>query len=164
MNKPFHRLVGTKLPREPPRIRDGQTGREGGDEIKEVRNEIKQRRVGIAAQTTRREPQTTQLSSPRKSCNEKKVNRTKQCAQRGRVNHATANALNSRLFAALCDDMGADYEQLLLHADVRWLSSGNSCQEYLSFETSLPSFFRTKTKLVTIVPRCGLDSQAGLFG
>jgi hypothetical protein len=30
---------------------------ERGDEIKEVRNEIKQRRVGIAAQTTKREPQ-----------------------------------------------------------------------------------------------------------
>jgi hypothetical protein len=38
-------------------------GREG-DEIKEVRNEIKQRRVGIAAQTTRREPQTAQTSDP----------------------------------------------------------------------------------------------------
>jgi hypothetical protein len=60
MNKPFQRLVETKLPREPPRIRDGQMGREGGDKIKEVRNEIKQRRVGIAAQTTRREPQTAQ--------------------------------------------------------------------------------------------------------
>jgi hypothetical protein len=35
-------------------------GREEGGEIKEVRNEIKQRRVGIAAQTTRREPQTAQ--------------------------------------------------------------------------------------------------------
>jgi hypothetical protein len=36
----------------------------GGDEIKEVRkwkNEIKQRRVGIAAQTTRREPQSAQI-------------------------------------------------------------------------------------------------------
>jgi hypothetical protein len=36
-------------------------GREG-DEIKLVRNEIKQRRMGIAAQTTRREPQTAQIS------------------------------------------------------------------------------------------------------
>jgi hypothetical protein len=62
MNKPFHRLVETKLPRQPPRIRDGQMGRGGGGEIKEVRNEIKQRRVGIAAQTTRREPQTAQHS------------------------------------------------------------------------------------------------------
>jgi hypothetical protein len=34
---------------------------ERGDEIKEVRNEIKQRRVGIAAQTTRREPQMAQF-------------------------------------------------------------------------------------------------------
>lgn len=40
------------------------------------------------------------------------------------VNHVKANALNSRVFAALCDDMGADHKQLLLHADVRWLSRG----------------------------------------
>jgi hypothetical protein len=40
------------------------------------------------------------------------------------VNHVKVNALNSRLLAALRDDMGADYKHILLHADVRWLSSG----------------------------------------
>ncbi|XP_036341554.1 transcription factor 20-like [Rhagoletis pomonella] len=33
------------------------------------------------------------------------------------VNHVKANALNSRLFAALCDGMGAEPKQLLLHTD-----------------------------------------------
>lgn len=37
-----------------------------------------------------------------------------------------------------------DHKQLLYY-DVRWLSRGeNSCQEYLNYETSWPSFFVTK--------------------
>jgi len=32
--------------------------------------------------------------------------------------------LNSRLFSLLCDDMGSEHKQLLLHTQVRWLSWG----------------------------------------
>ncbi|KAF2359620.1 hypothetical protein FHG87_009624 [Trinorchestia longiramus] len=76
------------------------------------------------------------------------------------VNHVKANALNSRLFTAMCDDMGADHKQLQLHADARHaIGEGEKfCQEYLSLEMNLLCFLRTKTKLVTIVPRCGLAS------
>ena len=38
------------------------------------------------------------------------------------VNHVKANALNSTLFAALCGDAGSEHTQLILHADIRWLS------------------------------------------
>ena len=40
------------------------------------------------------------------------------------VNHISANATRSRLFAAFCEEVGSDYKVLLLHTKVRWLSRG----------------------------------------
>ncbi|KAJ4945691.1 hypothetical protein JOQ06_023370 [Pogonophryne albipinna] len=40
------------------------------------------------------------------------------------VNFIKARPLNARLFAVLCDEMGSDHRQLLLHTKVRWLSRG----------------------------------------
>lgn len=40
------------------------------------------------------------------------------------VNYVKSNALNSRLFSLLCDNMEVDHKQLLLHAEIRWLSWG----------------------------------------
>ena len=37
-----------------------------------------------------------------------------------------SNALNSRLFCNLCQDMDSEYQSLLLHTVVRWLSKGRS--------------------------------------
>ena len=38
------------------------------------------------------------------------------------VNFIKARSLNSRLFSVLCDEMGSEHRQLLLHTEVRWLS------------------------------------------
>jgi hypothetical protein len=35
-----------------------------------------------------------------------------------------AQPLNNRLFSLLCDEMGSEYMQLLLHSEIRWLSIG----------------------------------------
>ncbi|KAF2348878.1 protein of unknown function DUF4371 [Trinorchestia longiramus] len=41
------------------------------------------------------------------------------------------SSLNSRLFVALCSDLGTDYKTLLFHTEVRWLSKGNMlCRLY----------------------------------
>lgn len=42
------------------------------------------------------------------------------------INFIKARALNSRLFSLMCEDMGAKYQTLLLHTEVRWLSRGKT--------------------------------------
>ena len=41
------------------------------------------------------------------------------------LNFIKAGALNTRLFARLCQDFGADHEALMFHTNVLWLSKGN---------------------------------------
>ena len=41
------------------------------------------------------------------------------------VNFVKTSALNTRLFARLCADLGYDHTCLLFHTEVRWLSRGN---------------------------------------
>jgi hypothetical protein len=41
------------------------------------------------------------------------------------INEIRHKALNSRIFEALCEEIGSQYTHLLLHAEVRWLSRGN---------------------------------------
>jgi hypothetical protein len=40
------------------------------------------------------------------------------------VNLIKARPLNYNLFSVLCDEMGSEYIQILLHSEIRWLSRG----------------------------------------
>ena len=42
------------------------------------------------------------------------------------INHIKLRALNSRVFAQLCEEMDPEHTRLLLYTEVRWLSEGSS--------------------------------------
>ena len=60
------------------------------------------------------------------------------------VNFIKALALNARLFARLCEDLGSDYKYLLYHTDVRWLSRGIMIRRVFELKEELLVFFREK--------------------
>ncbi|CAH1973654.1 unnamed protein product [Acanthoscelides obtectus] len=54
------------------------------------------------------------------------------------VNRIRSNALNTRLFAQLCEENDEHFHQLLLHTEVRWLSKGLCLTRFFAlFETIL---------------------------
>lgn len=48
------------------------------------------------------------------------------------INFIKSRPLNARLFHRLCEDMGAEHTQLLLHTEVRWLSRGRILNRLLA--------------------------------
>ena len=60
------------------------------------------------------------------------------------VNYIKANALRSRIFAALCDAMDSDYTTLLFHTDVRWLSKGKVLNRFVFLKVEIISFIDTE--------------------
>nr|XP_012597542.1 SCAN domain-containing protein 3 isoform X2 [Microcebus murinus] len=60
------------------------------------------------------------------------------------VNYVKSNALNSRLFSLLCDNMEADHKQLLMHAEIRWLSRGKILSRMFEIRNELLVFLRGK--------------------
>jgi len=45
------------------------------------------------------------------------------------VNFVKARALNSRLFALLCEEMGSEHQSLLFHTAVRWFHGAKFSQD-----------------------------------
>ncbi|XP_004441803.1 PREDICTED: SCAN domain-containing protein 3 [Ceratotherium simum simum] len=60
------------------------------------------------------------------------------------VNYVKSNALNSRLFSLLCDNMETDHKQLLLHAEIRWLSRGKVLSRMFEIRNELLVFLQSK--------------------
>ena len=58
------------------------------------------------------------------------------------VNYIKSRPLKSRLFAKLCKEMGANYANLLLHTEVRWLSRGKALSRVYELKDEMLSFFR----------------------
>ena len=57
------------------------------------------------------------------------------------VNKIKAHPLSSRIFRQICDENGEDFERLLLHTDVRWLSKGNCLRRFYSLVDTVVEFF-----------------------
>ena len=60
------------------------------------------------------------------------------------VNYIKGSAINSRLFALLCDDMQADHRQLLFHSSVRWLSRGKVLSRVYELRNELAVFLHDR--------------------
>ena len=60
------------------------------------------------------------------------------------VNHISANATTSRLFAAFCEEVGSNFKVLLLHTEVRWLSRGKVLNRLLQLREGAAIFLENE--------------------
>ena len=56
------------------------------------------------------------------------------------VNYVKSTALNTRLFRKICQDMESDFEVLLFHTPVRWLSTGKILNRFFTLKEELMEF------------------------
>ena len=61
------------------------------------------------------------------------------------VNYIKARPLKSRLFAKICKEMEANYENILLHTEARWLSRGKALSRVYELKKNV-SFLVLKNK------------------
>ncbi|KRZ65670.1 SCAN domain-containing protein 3 [Trichinella papuae] len=60
------------------------------------------------------------------------------------VNYVKSSALNTRLFAALCESLNADHMVLLYHTEVRWLSKGNMLGRIYELREAVAEFLEQR--------------------
>ncbi|XP_068234353.1 SCAN domain-containing protein 3-like [Palaemon carinicauda] len=60
------------------------------------------------------------------------------------VNRIKAHSSNDRIFRQLCHENEEEFEQLLLHTEVRWLSKGNCLRRFYDLYDSVLDFFKCK--------------------
>ena len=75
------------------------------------------------------------------------------------INKIKANAKNSRLFRKLCKENDEEFDRLLLHMEVRWLSKGESLVQYSELHDSLVEFFGKEPALAKDVISCRQDTS-----
>lgn len=63
------------------------------------------------------------------------------------INYIKANAKTERIFKQFCLEQSANYIRLLLHTDVRWLSSGNSLKRFMELFDVLNEFLIDKCEM-----------------
>ncbi|KAE8284595.1 Zinc finger MYM-type protein 6 [Larimichthys crocea] len=65
------------------------------------------------------------------------------------INFIKNNAVNSRCFTKLCEDIEADHIQLLYHSEVRWLSRGLVLKRLFELRNEVFSFLTEKKSPLT---------------
>lgn len=65
------------------------------------------------------------------------------------VNKIKVHALNERLFRELCVENDEDFDRLLLHTEVRWLSKGNCVKRFYNLFDTVVEFFEDKNALLS---------------
>lgn len=64
------------------------------------------------------------------------------------VNKIRSSALSDRLFKQLCLDNDEDFNRLLLHTEVRWLSKGACLERFSNLQSSVLEFLEEKDPLL----------------
>ena len=75
------------------------------------------------------------------------------------INYVKANSKNDRLFRQLCKENDEEYERLLLHTEVRWLSKGESLARYCELQNSVVDFLGEDSDLAKDVIACSQDTS-----
>jgi len=60
------------------------------------------------------------------------------------INCILANALNHRQFQDFLDEIGSEYQDLLLHNNVRWLSRGKVLNRFVALLDEIKTFLKKK--------------------
>ncbi|KRY12796.1 SCAN domain-containing protein 3, partial [Trichinella spiralis] len=60
------------------------------------------------------------------------------------VNYVKSSALNTRLFASLCESLNADHMALLYHTEVCWLSKGNMLGRIYELREAVAEFLEQR--------------------
>ena len=56
------------------------------------------------------------------------------------INKIKAHSLNDRIFCEICHNNDEDYERLLLHTEVRWLSKGYCLKRFFHLFDTIIQF------------------------
>ena len=59
--------------------------------------------------------------------------------------------MNPRLFQSLCQDSGAEHDQLLLHTDVCWLSRGKTLRRLFELCAEVSAFLKEHSHPLAVV-------------
>ena len=62
------------------------------------------------------------------------------------INRIRSNVLSDRLFRKFCDDNDEDFNRLLLHTEVWWLSKGSCLKRFFELFESVLEFFEERDK------------------
>ena len=60
------------------------------------------------------------------------------------INFIQSRPLNHRLFHSFCQDSGSEHQQLLLHTDVRWLSSRKTLHRLFELRNEVRDFCQSR--------------------
>ena len=65
------------------------------------------------------------------------------------VNFIKSSTLNTRIFKLLCQEFDSEYETVLFHTEVRWLSKGNVISRFRRLQIKLKEFFSRDKRAIS---------------
>jgi len=80
------------------------------------------------------------------------------------VNHIKSNSLRDCLFREFSNQNGEEFERLVLHTEVRWLSKGNCLQRFIALWDSIVSFLaNTQLGEQLLATKCDVFYLSDIF-